>query len=247
MLSTLIGPAGRLEGVESRICRPPLPRGRRGRSRAAPDYGGTMRTRVVYEVGKGLARAGCAACGSNYRGVGSSAGTWTPEEPACARRRLQGWPGRHARLAIRAWRSGASGTPSVPGWLPWPATAMPGVTAVVAPFGTTGRLLRLLAARAIRRPSSSSSRPNSTSSPGEVRCSVFYATLLEPRELVVIDGADHAFRRHALDVGDAIEELLATSGQGCLEPRNRRRIRVVRLLAVVSRVLGCWGSRVAGF
>jgi alpha/beta superfamily hydrolase len=37
----------------------------------------------------------------------------------------------------------------------------------------------------------------------------FYATLSEPRELIVIDGADHAFDGHASELADAVEDLLA--------------------------------------
>ena len=36
----------------------------------------------------------------------------------------------------------------------------------------------------------------------------FYASLSEPKELVVIDGADHLFDGKASEVGDAIEDLL---------------------------------------
>jgi uncharacterized protein len=36
----------------------------------------------------------------------------------------------------------------------------------------------------------------------------FYATLAEPKELVVIDAADHLFDGKASEVGDAIEDLL---------------------------------------
>ena len=37
----------------------------------------------------------------------------------------------------------------------------------------------------------------------------FYAELSEPKELVIIDGADHLFDGKVLEVGDAIEDLLA--------------------------------------
>jgi fermentation-respiration switch protein FrsA (DUF1100 family) len=36
----------------------------------------------------------------------------------------------------------------------------------------------------------------------------FYAQLAEPKELVVIDGADHLFDGKVTEVGDAIEDLL---------------------------------------
>ena len=37
----------------------------------------------------------------------------------------------------------------------------------------------------------------------------FYARLEEPKELVVIDGADHLFEGKTQEVGEALEELLA--------------------------------------
>ena len=36
----------------------------------------------------------------------------------------------------------------------------------------------------------------------------FYGQLPEPKELAVIDAADHLFDGHVSEVGDAIEELL---------------------------------------
>ena len=36
----------------------------------------------------------------------------------------------------------------------------------------------------------------------------FYATLKEPKELAVIDGADHLFTGRAAEVGEALEDLL---------------------------------------
>ena len=36
----------------------------------------------------------------------------------------------------------------------------------------------------------------------------FYGSLEEPKELVVIDAADHLFDGHVSEVGDAIEDLL---------------------------------------
>jgi alpha/beta superfamily hydrolase len=39
----------------------------------------------------------------------------------------------------------------------------------------------------------------------------FYGRLCEPRELVVVDGADHAFTGMAIEVGDAVEQLLGAN------------------------------------
>ena len=36
----------------------------------------------------------------------------------------------------------------------------------------------------------------------------FYGSLEEPKELVVVDAADHLFDGHVSEVGDAVEDLL---------------------------------------
>jgi alpha/beta superfamily hydrolase len=42
---------------------------------------------------------------------------------------------------------------------------------------------------------------------------VFYGQLPEPKELVVIDGADHLFDGKTQEVGEALEDLLADFSQ----------------------------------
>jgi alpha/beta superfamily hydrolase len=42
----------------------------------------------------------------------------------------------------------------------------------------------------------------------------FYARLEEPKELVVIDGADHLFDGKTQEVGEALEELLSDFSGG---------------------------------
>src|SRR5206468_11907595 len=52
----------------------------------------------------------------------------------------------------------------------------------------------------------------------------FYGSLPEPKELVVIDGADHLFNGHTTDVGDALEDLLVDFDErtsNASEPRER--------------------------
>src|SRR5215471_8975125 len=86
----IAGPAGRLEAL---LEEPParggvnadglLERGRAGGLRAAvvlahphPQYGGTMHTKVVYQAAKAFTRIGCAVLRFNFRGVGTSEGSW---------------------------------------------------------------------------------------------------------------------------------------------------------------------------
>ena len=42
----------------------------------------------------------------------------------------------------------------------------------------------------------------------------FYARCAEPKELVVVDGADHVFDGKVSEVADAIEDLLGDWGEG---------------------------------
>ena len=56
---------------------------------------------------------------------------------------------------------------------------------------------------------SSSYRAKLTTSARSKRCGRFTAKLEEPKELVVIDAADHLFDGRTQEVGEALEELLA--------------------------------------
>jgi len=49
----------------------------------------------------------------------------------------------------------------------------------------------------------------------------FYGRLHEPKELVVIEGADHLFDGKTTEVGEALEDLLAdfNTGPSALSPR----------------------------
>ena len=42
----------------------------------------------------------------------------------------------------------------------------------------------------------------------------FYSRCAEPKELVVVDGADHVFDGKVSEVSDAIEDLLGDWGEG---------------------------------
>jgi len=70
----IAGPAGRLEALLEE------PDGRQPQLAAVvchphPLYGGSMRNKVVYRLGRGLRRAGAAVLRFNFRGVGASQGS----------------------------------------------------------------------------------------------------------------------------------------------------------------------------
>jgi uncharacterized protein len=76
-LREIAGPAGRLEVLLER----PIPAGAPLRAAVVfahphPLHGGTMHTKAVYRATKALAGVGCAVLRFNFRGVGQSGGTF---------------------------------------------------------------------------------------------------------------------------------------------------------------------------
>jgi uncharacterized protein len=201
-MKEILGPAGRLE---ARLDRPA------GAAKAVvvmasphPKRGGTMQDKVMYQATQGFVRAGCAVLRFNYRGAGTSDGEFSdgPGEMDdyraaldAAAREFPGlpiWTAGYSFGAHVAMNVGAS-DPRV--------THLIGIGVVIddkydyvavrasekPKFLLHGGLDELSTAKAIRK---------------------FYGELAEPRELVVIDDADHYFDGHASEVADAIEDLL---------------------------------------
>lgn len=204
---TIQGPSGPLEAL---IDTP------RGATRAAavfahplPTHGGTMHTKVVYQGAKALARIGCATLRFNFRGVGASAGTFDEgrgESEDC-RAALdyvaQAYPG------VPLWAAGFS----FGCWVALDAGAAdPRVTLLlgVAP-PVEGRGYDFSRVRASTKPKFFIHGERDEICPLDAMYR-FYAQLSEPKELVVIDGADHLFDGKTSEVGDAIEDLLADFG-----------------------------------
>jgi alpha/beta superfamily hydrolase len=168
-----------------------------------PQFGGTMHTKTVYQSAKALARIGCAVLRFNFRGVGRSAGTW--DEGAgekqdflaaleFARDRYPRVPVWTAGMSFGSWIALSAGVddPSVSTLL---GIAMPvsryDFGAVrdsgKAKFFIHGERDEICALKDVRE---------------------FYSRAADPKELVVIDGADHLFDGKVGEVADSIEELL---------------------------------------
>jgi alpha/beta superfamily hydrolase len=170
---------------------------------AHPLHGGTMHMKVVYQASKALAQIGVPCLRFNFRGVGSSRGVHDggPGEMADYRAALDFLADRYRGAAL--WAAGYS----FGSWVAWntalddtrvpvvigiglPVTQFdfsPVRTSEKAKFLIHGELDDLIAVRDIRK---------------------FYAELREPKELVVIDGADHLFDGKTSEVGEAIADLL---------------------------------------
>ena len=164
-----------------------------------------MHTKAVFQGTKGLARIGCAVLRFNFRGVGSSAGSFDE--------------GRGERDDFRAALSFMRARyPDAPLWAAgfsfgaWIAlevgSADPRVTLLIGiappvckPEYTFDEIL-------------ASDKPKFLVQGGlDELCPMqtlwaFYAKLKEPKELVVIDGASHLFEGKTAEVGEALEDLL---------------------------------------
>jgi uncharacterized protein len=202
MLREITGPAGRLEAL--------LEERDEAEARAAvvmahphPQYGGTMHTKVVYQAAKALARIGCAVLRFNFRGVGLSEGRYDDGagESADFRAALDFMGQRYPEA--RLWSAGFS-------FGAWIALTTGAADARVSTLIGIAPPLARYDFEAVR-----TSRKAKFFIQGEFDelfplkdLQQFYARAEEPKELVVIDSADHLFDGKTTDVGDAIEDLL---------------------------------------
>lgn len=200
----LSGPAGRLEGLINAKADDDV-RAIAVLAHPLPTAGGTMHTKTVFHVAKALARIGCPVLRFNFRGVGRSEGSFDdgPGELEDFRAALDFMRARYPNVK-ETWAAGVS----FGGWAALAAgavdprvTALLGVAvpvtrrdseAVVAAgkpvFLIHGERDELIPLREVRK---------------------FYARLPEPKEMVVIDSADHLFDGKLSELGDAVEDLLA--------------------------------------
>ena len=212
----IFGPAGRLEAVLEEPAAAGgvndeglLERGLTNGLRAAvvlahphPQFGGTMHTKVVYQAAKAFARIGCAVLRFNFRGVGTSEGSWDEGRGEMEDFRAgvtfmrERYPNARiwaAGMSFGAWIALTVGTqePSISTVLgicpPLSQYDFKGVRTSEKPkFFIQGEFDELCPLKEMKD---------------------FYAKAADPKELVVIDAADHLFDGKVLEVGDAIEDL----------------------------------------
>jgi alpha/beta superfamily hydrolase len=210
------GPAGRLEALLDEPVSPgtigPDDRvsvGHPGGVRAAvvfghphTEFGGTMHTKVVYQAAKALSRIGCAVLRFNFRGAGASAGAFSngPGEMDDFRAALDFMIAEYpaapiwtAGMSFGAWialsvGAGDSRVSTLIGIAP-PLSRYdfgPVERSTKPKFFIHGEFDELFPLKSVRE---------------------FYARAAEPKELIVIDAADHLFDGRVHEVADAIEDL----------------------------------------
>jgi alpha/beta superfamily hydrolase len=167
------------------------------------EYGGTMHTKVVYQAAKALSRIGCAVLRFNFRGAGASAGRFTngPGELQDFRAALDVMEERYAGAPL--WAAGMS----FGSWVAMTAGAedarvstLLGIALPITRYDF-GRVEHSVKPKFFIHGEFDELCPLK-----EVR--EFYARAAEPKELVVIDAADHLFDGKVSEVAAAIEDLL---------------------------------------
>jgi alpha/beta superfamily hydrolase len=208
-LREIQGPAGPLEvlldqpPIDDAMATAPSIRAACVFAHAHPLYRGTMHMKAVYQASKALARIGVPTLRFNFRGVGASKGTHDggPGEMDDYRAALRFMADRYP--AVPLWAAGFS----FGAWIAWNVALddprvdlLLGIGLPVNRFDFAavtssdkakvlihGERDELIPVREIRR---------------------FYAQLREPKELVVIDGADHLLDGKTSELADAVEDLL---------------------------------------
>lgn len=168
-----------------------------------PAGGGTMHTKVVYQAAKALARTGSAVLRFNFRGAGASAGSFAGDRGAVEdfrsgldfmSRRFPGSRLWTAGMSFGSWVSMTVGAqdPRV--------STLVGISCPISKYDWEQVCLCTKPKFFIH------GERDEVASLRDIR--EFYARAAEPKELVVIDGADHLFDGKVGDVADAVEDLL---------------------------------------
>lgn len=168
-----------------------------------PLYGGTLHTKALYQAAKAMTRIGVAALRFNFRGVGRSAGTFDSglgEQDDFvaaidfAQGRFPGVPIWAAGMSFGSWIAMATGAADAR------VSLLLGIappvdryefdalrTCTLPKFIIHGESDELISIKDIRK---------------------FYAQLPEPKEIAVIEDANHLFEGKTSLVGEAVEDLL---------------------------------------
>jgi alpha/beta superfamily hydrolase len=212
----IAGPAGRIEALldepatRGTLDSEPADAGAPAQVHAAvvfghphTEYGGTMHTKVVYQTAKALSRIGCAVLRFNFRGAGSSAGAFSdgPGELDDFRAALDFMHQRYPDAPM--WAGGMS----FGSYVGLTAGAQdPRVTTLIGIALPVSRYDFSAVAASAKAKFFIHGEFDELCPLKEMR--EFYARCAEPKDLVVIDAADHLFEGKVSQVAEAIEDLL---------------------------------------
>jgi len=202
-LREIPGPAGRLEALLEEPSDPGALRAAVVLAHPHPQHGGTMHTKVVFQTAKALARIGCAVLRFNFRGAGTSDGTFDEGagEADDFRAGLDFMQQRYPQAPM--WSAGFS----FGSWIALTVGAADRRVSTLIGIGVPVDRYDFEPVRASTKPKFFIHAERDELCPLK-DIQQFYARCEEPKELVVIDAADHLFDGKTSEVGDAIEDLL---------------------------------------
>lgn len=203
MLREIAGPVGRLEALLDEPAAGVDVRAAVVFAHPHPQYGGTMHSKVVYQAAKALGRIGCAVLRFNFRGVGSSAGAFDEGvgESDDFRAGLDFMQQRYQ--GARLWAGGFS----FGAWIALTVAAQsPRVSTMIGVAPPVTRYDMEVVRRSAKAKFFIQGERDELCPLKQMQ--EFYAHCEEPKELVVIDAADHLFDGKTSEVGDTIEDLL---------------------------------------
>jgi alpha/beta superfamily hydrolase len=220
MIHHISGPAGRLEALldepdactstgvarDDREVRAPSllrPRAAVVVGHPHPQYGGTMNNKVTFQAAKAFCRLGCAVLRFNFRGTGTSRGAFDdgPGEMADFRAGLDFMAARYPETEL--WAAGVS----FGAWVAMSVGATDERVTLILGIAPPVDQYDFSAVKASAKPKFLIQGERDDICPlASMRR--LYAELAEPKELVVVDAADHLFDGHVSEVSDAISDLL---------------------------------------
>ena len=209
---TLSGPAGAIEAVRDAAALADgalAPRGVAIIAHPHPLFGGTMDNKVVQTLARAFVQCGWTAVRFNFRGVGGTQGVHDEGRGelqdllAVVEQAAPAAEGQ--RIALAGFSFGA--------WVALEVGATDDRVSVL--IGVAPPVVTSVSGMEYTFPNTLESTKPKFFVQGEADevCPLegmwsFYAKLHEPKELVVIDGADHLFEGKTQEVGEALEDLL---------------------------------------
>lgn len=168
-----------------------------------PLYGGTMHTKVVFQAAKAFCRLGCAVLRFNFRGIGLSAGTFSEGvgELDDYRAGLDFMAARFPGTPL--WAAGVS----FGSWVAMTAGALDERVTTLMGIALPSTMFDFSTVKNSVKPKYFIHGERDEICPLRAVWEM-YGQAAEPKELVVIDGADHLFDGRVGEVADAIGDLL---------------------------------------
>jgi alpha/beta superfamily hydrolase len=216
MIHHIAGPAGRLEALlddPAARCttgKPSTPGGEIPPPRAVvvlahphPVHGGTMHSKVVFQTAKAFCRLGCAVLRFNFRGAGTSDGEFAggAGEQEDYRAALDFAASRFP--GVQVWAVGAS----FGSWVAMTVGAAdPRVTLLVG-LATPAKLYDFSVVASSGKPKVFVHGEHDTVAPARAVWEL-YASAAEPKEIAIIDAADHLFDGRLAEMAEAVEGLV---------------------------------------